>query len=139
MRRRSRETMIISIATSCLLVLIVSLLSKALFGPTFGNLGPLVAILCCYQTLSDQWRLRAYFDSSRLNAKILGLSSAFAVCVMFAFAVVWHLVFGLDGLAMATAMVLMAVVRLGMRRVLMIRSDRAKSTGKSVLLMKSEI
>lgn len=137
MRRRSRETVIISTATSVILVGAVSMFSEPLFGPTFGNLGTLVGILCIYQTLSDQWRLRAYFDSSRLNAKILGISSALAVCVMFVAAFSWHLAFELDGIAMASAMVLMSIVRLAIRRVLITRADAPAPPRREVQLSKS--
>ncbi|WDG18740.1 hypothetical protein [Microbacterium sp. Clip185] len=91
---------------------VVSAFGQVIFGPDFGSLAPIVAVLVVASALQDVWKLRVARDSARETAGMLAIASAIGLAVMAAVIVILTLNNALTGLSMAGAFLAMGVSRL---------------------------
>lgn len=90
----------------------MTVFGQSIFGPDFGALPPIVAVLICASLLQDAWKLRVARDSAQETAGKLAIASAAGLAVMIGviIALAW---FGVvTGLTMAAAFLTMCGVRL---------------------------
>jgi O-antigen/teichoic acid export membrane protein len=122
LRRRSLMGVAFSAVSGGLIVVIVHLFGRVLFGPTFDGLTPVVIVLVLAQLVADQWILRVLSESGQETPTRL-IQASFSAIIVLAAMVGSIAAFGLlSALSMAGAMLAFAVVRLLIWMVLKRRS-----------------
>lgn len=117
-RRRAALGLISSALSGGAICLVVAILGRRIFGPSFDGLTQIVIVLVGAQIISDQWDLRSIADSAQEAPAILVRASATGLFALLA-AIAGLFITGiLTGLSMACAMVVYSSVRIGSRALL---------------------
>lgn len=111
-----KKQALVGVATSILsgsaVVLVLSLYSDKIFGPTFDSLAQICAVLVSFQVVADQWQLVVYRDSAQLKSGKISLASMIGFVALVICVFVLHGLGLLNALSMAACMLAFGVTRM---------------------------
>jgi O-antigen/teichoic acid export membrane protein len=113
-----------------LIMLVVWLFWRQLFGPTFDGLVPVLGVLIVASVLSDQWRLRVYFDSARENGAALAVSSIVGLVTMIIAVTLFAAAGLISPLSIAISYALLCAMRI-VSRIILVRLKRERKQMKT--------
>jgi hypothetical protein len=111
-------------------MLVVWLFWRQLFGPTFDGLVPVLGVLIVASVLSDQWRLRVYFDSARENGAALAVSSIVGLVTMIIAVTLFAAAGLISPLSIAISYALLCAMRI-VSRIILVRLKRERKQMKT--------
>lgn len=115
LRRRSLYGGAVSALLGAAVVLATWAFARPLLGADFIQLPAVTAALVVGQLLNDQWYLRTYLDSARLNARGLTLASALGLVGALALIALFTRLGPLTDIRMAIAMIAVPTIQLAVR------------------------